>query len=783
MAKNSSLSKREVEQLLLDAFNAPQDSNDEAKLAVYKEIDSASIHPILGKSFAQLIEDAALLSHFTAKNLEFDTSTIPNQIQFDFKRFCNWLAKIRSPDYGSIPYKPLNDEQLNVSREFLENIPHENRLNMSFSNFTVSTPLQNEMRSISEKFCRDVMLTKSVCVVLTGNAGIGKTASAVSCAKELSSRGKKVVWIAEVTVTGWNDQAVTMEELEICDNKIQKLLDSKPDAVFLDDDNLVGYSGRILLEKIYKWFVTTPNVGLFITSNESITFEKCYGYKLDKKYHFPPFPGYCSSQYQNTIWRQDMSGQSMRLRPSLQIMELSEREKITALINYAKKPSIGIIIGPENYDLEKHNFFPDAELVPAFPRETFLLITQSLRNNGALGPIFDQLTPEQKSYTKRFPVNKREWINGLAIDIGIHWYDGINVKAFEKTSKTTIIVELLAYYQVLDKKMLLEENCLAQLLRVVNYAHDCGGKKIILLNKTEFSHAELLDKIKESLRSKEKERTLARINALLFSPELEMAIHQKENHLASKIQKIGYQSDPKVPKNLNSPIELFFSCGNPINKLEQNSLIENRHQSPKSQRDYDRRFGLALSPTANKLEQDSLIENRHQSPKSQRDYDRKFGLALSPAVINKKVGKKTIAENPVNHSNQSNQVGNVLALIEHKITKMQKKISGSKWNPFLDCNNIRLLKEQLLEQLKKELNDKSKSAKSEQQNFSEFIEAWLDKKEIPFTDDVSNKETVLSNRVILSIHRNTFFGSTHEKNTATLEFLYNLKHEYGHLKF
>ena len=286
----SNLSRGDVEKLLLRAFNAEQDVNDEARLALYKEKDGDAIHPKLGMNYGTLIKMAKSFSSFTAEVIELDSPTASPQIKFNFGLFCSWVAAVQSPEIHDVDYTPLSDGQLVLSKGLAEQIPYENRTHMSFSNFTVNTPLQKEMRDISWKFCLDVMSGRSVCTILTGKAGIGKTASAVSCAKELSGRGKHVIWISEVMVRGWMDKAESMKELEACRDEIRKLLASKPDAVFLDDDNLVGYSGRVLLEEIYRWYATTPGTGLFITSNEPVTFKDCYGLQLDQKYHFPHSP-------------------------------------------------------------------------------------------------------------------------------------------------------------------------------------------------------------------------------------------------------------------------------------------------------------------------------------------------------------------------------------------------------------------------------------------------------------------------------------------------------------
>lgn len=94
--------------------------------------------------------------------------------------------------------------------------------------------------------CQSVLTSESKFIILSGKAGVGKTASAVCAAKELTARGKKIVWISEVMVNGWADAAKSISELDNCGRAIDDLLATNPEAVFLDDDNLAGFSGNII---------------------------------------------------------------------------------------------------------------------------------------------------------------------------------------------------------------------------------------------------------------------------------------------------------------------------------------------------------------------------------------------------------------------------------------------------------------------------------------------------------------------------------------------------------
>lgn len=60
-------------------------------------------------------------------------------------------------------------------------------------------------------------------------------------------------------------------------------------------------------------------------------------------------------------------------------------------------------------------------------------------------------------------------------------------------------------------------------------------------------------------------------------------IPQEKEIVTNLVQTDGY-----------SPHTLFFSSRNPMRKLHEEFLIENRHQSRELQEAYDHRFGLVL---------------------------------------------------------------------------------------------------------------------------------------------------------------------------------------------
>ena len=90
------------------------------------------------------------------------------------------------------------------------------------------------------------------------------------------------------------------------------MLSDKTDVVFLDDNNPSEFQWQSFIEKVFTWYSTNPNKGLYITSNEDIDFKQLYGWKLDQTYHCVPFAGYDSTQILNTIIRTKLSGESLR---------------------------------------------------------------------------------------------------------------------------------------------------------------------------------------------------------------------------------------------------------------------------------------------------------------------------------------------------------------------------------------------------------------------------------------------------------------------------------------
>lgn len=587
--KTSGLKRTDVLNNLRESYDKPQDSNDKHIIKSYRK-KPTTVHAVLGITYEEIIKQYPKHKYATLSEQAFENMIKKENnlvIRFDLNKFNAWVQKMeRSFCDRKINYVFLPHNELEIPKILLGTIPHENRNNMSFSNFKSITAQQQNFFSIASRFCLDVMNKQPCCVMLTGKAGIGKTASAVCCAKELTSRGKKIIWMSEVMMKRWTDQARTMEEFQQCQKEIKLLLQDDIDAVFMDDNNLIGYSGKILLEEVYRWYVSNPGKGLFITSNEEVSLNSCFGLKLDEKFHYPPFLNYDSVQYTNFYIQSGLNGNSMRNKVVTDITTWSDEEKITALKNCTVKHSVGVIVTFSKYS-EEFGDTKNIEVVPGF--KSFDPITSELIKTKHLGPAYEALSEIQKKWTRRFPVTKSHCKGWRIEKTRIFDYMGIGKRRFETTDCKIIAVELL-HATHLRGKEIVNEDCLDQLLRVINYAHDCGDKKVILVNHTKFSHSVLLDKIKEQIPDREKERTFARLNQLLFSEALILPLPQKTKDNNTLIKHYPSQH------NIRAEGFLFFktSYDDMILHMQKEYDYQHRNDTNANRQNFDQQWGLML---------------------------------------------------------------------------------------------------------------------------------------------------------------------------------------------
>jgi hypothetical protein len=511
LEQNQGMTEASILNLLREAFNESIRPYEMNRLSLYAAT-SEQFNPHFSHTHGQLIEKANVLRDKTLSEEEFSRLEQNPELElvFDLHQFSIWLQRVENAlPFDAIDYVPQAIDHSLLPTQLLAAIPFENRTSMDFSKFKQESPQQKELMILSQQFCQSIMVNESKLVILTGKAGVGKTAAAVCAAKELTARGKHVAWISEVMVRGWLDQAKSFAEVGNCGQEIDRLLASDPNAIFLDDDNLAGLSGQLLLEKIYSWFVNTPGKGLFITSNQPIHFKDCYGYKLDGKYYFPPFNDYSSAQYLNWQHKADLTGASLRSRCAGQ--------------------SIGAIVSDLAWKAHERNLGP-VELIPAFDDSAELApIRRSLRTTGSLNcSAYDKLRPVQKQWIHVHQAANRSWFaNGRMYDEPPYLI--ANPLKFENTTCNTIALEIKDCNTVFSSGKEIASDSMDQLIRVLNYAHDQGGRRIILINQTSYSTEQLLIQIKAQLPKSESERTWSRLVLLLCETEDSIFSHAEFN--------------------------------------------------------------------------------------------------------------------------------------------------------------------------------------------------------------------------------------------------------------
>lgn len=613
--------------LLRDAFNEPIKPYDTDRLSLYAKFPEA-VHSKLLLTFHQLIDEALKLRDTTLSEAEFSCVEQRPQCEltFDLNRLSTWLLQIEKPMVDPTDYVHQAIDDSHMPSELLAVIPFENRTSMDFSKFREESLQQKELMMMSKQFCQSIMAAESKLVILTGKAGVGKTASAVCAAKELTASGKKVVWISEVMVKGWSEQAKSLAELANCEQEIDKLLASEPHAVFLDDDNLAGFSGNLLLEKIYSWFVSNPGKGLFITSNEPIGFRDCYGYKSDRKYYYPPFNDYFSPQYLNWLHKEGLAGISLRSKRDGQ--------------------SIGAVVSDASWKTHQARL-GEVELIPGFDDSKEMApIRRSLLDTGLLEcDAYNQLRPIQKQWIKLWQVGGDYKTHVMESDSGKTYYRNSYIKPFlnvmplqfEKTTCKTIALEIKEtsnHHQYDVEKEIwyfgkqIDDSSMRQLISVLNYAHDQGGRRVILINQTSYSPEALRSQIQAQLPKAESERTWARLQVLLCESEDSVfSLDEFNGHIET-----GHAVKP-LPEKCSHVIpndEQLMTRTLPRYELDNMTLPWTFAPSPTKASVHQFRFFSGGMHTKQHCidEKAFLIEHRHDSAKLQHEYDKRFGLIL-----------------------------------------------------------------------------------------------------------------------------------------------------------
>jgi hypothetical protein len=518
--KKFKLLEEEVFETLREAFNAPLSQNVFNRIALYKKMPE-EINLTLGLTYAILSDYPRLLANTTYEKEVFLHKVKQKntaEIFLDFKKLESWLLNITAKKDLKSSYKPISDSELILNNEFLKQIPIENRERMSFEYFKKETDVQKELYLLATSFCESVFNKKSIWLTISGNAGIGKTAAAVSCAKELISLGKSVLWISESMVNQWTSNSTSISEILGINKRLAELLKNNYDAVILDDDNIAGIAGSSLLEEVYKWYVANPGKAVLITSNVEVNFKNCFGHTLEG-YHKPPFLAYDSESFKNQ-YSLELNGVSQRPAHSYAIHHLSSMDKLFAL---QKTPegqngrSIGVIVSKEAYESSLGKLFNEKEIevIPAFPYDWYdKMGSEAFEKklyNWCRTEAYSQLSPLQKKWTHSYEIN--EVINGCIM--GRIECIGVQMNGFKTTHKNVIAIELLEESWI-ENKTIINQNGFKQLQLIIHHCFDHGRKKIVVINSTSFSDKELIEKMVQQLKDSEKERLTARIKDIFL---------------------------------------------------------------------------------------------------------------------------------------------------------------------------------------------------------------------------------------------------------------------------
>lgn len=485
------LTEEKVFEVLRTSFNATRSQNVLDKISSYK-MNPQVISPRFNITLGALCFLSEALSNKTMQKEEFlqevSLKSSPN-VLFDLKKFASWLAKVEAQDKissQSIAYQPLAHSQLHISAELQKEIPHENREQMSFEAFDRKSPVQEQLYNLAQYFCHKAGNQEEIWLTLWGKAGVGKTAIAVACAKELASRGKRVCWISESTVSRWAEACSSMAEISQLNKRIREKLDGN-DIIILDDNNLAGRSGKALLEEVYRWYCEKSHRAVLVTSNVALNFNDCFGIKLEG-YQVPPFLSYGSDAFinQHVFY---FSGASQRPAQSHVIHALPSGEKLAALQkkNLAKEHrSIGAIISKEAYQRALGVLIHEREIevIPAFPPSWQDDILSERYERGCFYATdtegYKALTPLQKQWTRTYPIykyTKTNW-NIMQSTSEVECI-GVAMNPFASTSKKSIAIELLERKKSLSNKTIISEDGFNQLCESSTIALIVEARKLL----------------------------------------------------------------------------------------------------------------------------------------------------------------------------------------------------------------------------------------------------------------------------------------------------------------
>ena len=254
------------------------------------------------------------------------------------------------------------------------------------------------------------------------------------------------------------------------------------------------------------------------------------------------------------------------------------------------------------------------------------------------------------AYDKLRPVQKR-WIHVHEAGGGYTWFGGntyheapflmANPSKFEKTAYKTIALEIRVYNDYFFGEKI-DSNSMYQFIRVLNYAHDQGGRRIILINQTRYSAEQLLVKIKAQLPASESERTWSRLVLLLcetqdaifsygqFNGQIEETsskqfLSQERCHGVADLSILNRRLTPLSTLGMGGARLLDSAVPLKDSTHENDSVFETMLSCEVVKKSIPIPRGM-FTKQRRKLEDVFLIEHRHDNSALQHEYDKRFGL-------------------------------------------------------------------------------------------------------------------------------------------------------------
>jgi DNA replication protein DnaC len=243
-------------------------------------------------------------------------------------------------NHGSSRYPKPNGELRGIS-----SIPMEN-IDSVLSTFETNTDVQKNMYIACKKFA-DVIIAReyldevSICLILAGDVGIGKTHLAVSVAHEITKKGLSAVFIDAHTICRVFEKHLSFTSL--LDGLLQDI-----DLVILD--NINERDG--IEQETYKHivdYISDHGKALMITTNNIESLDLDYLMK-----YYPDFSDECAYDY---VVMDKLSGDSYRRAKSVTISDathgIGENDDYTLCENINSNHNTLVIVDPNLHEFNR----------------------------------------------------------------------------------------------------------------------------------------------------------------------------------------------------------------------------------------------------------------------------------------------------------------------------------------------------------------------------------------------------------------------------------------------